>query len=418
MTIDDPDRPGIFASTQNRILFGLSGVLALVSAALIGVILMTDAPPDLPVVAAAPSAQPPAGAAPHGAAGAGEKTHEPSAYSMSVPNRRVAGEPAGDSHANVPVGGDGGHPEAAPVVPSAAPEPPHTAAVPVQPPLPVPALPPLARDSVGALAPAPDPGLVEQSADGLLPKIGADGRQPWQVYARPFDSNDSRPRIAIVLTSLGLSSAATESVIQGLPGGVTLAFQPYADNLQQWIHLSRAAGHEVLVNLPLEPLDYPTNDPGPQALFTAFEPAKNLERLNWALSRVTGYVGVSTHMGSRFTTSRESMMPIMQALRERGLLFLDTRSSARSVATSLATETGVPRAINDRFLDAREVSRATIDARLLEVERIAREAGVSVAVGQSYPVTIERIRAWVQTLESKGLVLAPVSAVVDVQTDR
>ena len=140
------------------------------------------------------------------------------------------------------------------------------------------------------------------SPDGLLPKICVDGRRPWQVYARPFNNSEPRPRVAIVLSGLGLSSAATESAIQGLPGGVTLAFHPYADNLQQWINLARAAGHEVLINLPLEPLDYPKDDPGPQALFTAFKPVENIERLNWALSRVTGYTGVSTHMGSRFTT--------------------------------------------------------------------------------------------------------------------
>ncbi len=263
-----------------------------------------------------------------------------------------------------------------------------------------------------------DPELVERTPQGFLPRVGPDGRQPWQVYARPFDATDERPRLAVVLTSLGLSSAATEAAIQGLPGGITLAFQPYGEDLQQWIGLARAAGHEVLLNLPMEPVDYPSSDPGPQALFTALTPQENLTRLDWVLSRVTGYVGVTNFMGSRFTTSRDAMLPVVQTLKDRGLLLLDSRASARSVAATLATELAVPRAINDRFLDTGEVTRVSIDARLAEAERIALEVGTSVVIGQPYPVTIERLRAWALDLESRGIALAPLSAVVDLQEDR
>ena len=270
----------------------------------------------------------------------------------------------------------------------------------------------------GALAPAPDPALVERTPQGPLPRIGDDGRQPWRVYAKPFNAGDARPRVAVVLSALGLSSAATEAAIQGLPGGVTLAFQPYADDLQNWIQLARAAGHEVLLHLPMEPVDYPANDPGPQALFTALTPQQNLARLEWALSRVSGYVGVTNHMGSRFTTSRSAMQPIIETLKERGLLYVDTRASARSVGGSLATEIGVPRALNDRFIDTGSVNRQTIDDHLAEAERIARETGLSVVVGQPYPVTLERLGVWLADLEDRGIALAPVSAVVNLQADR
>ena len=134
-----------------------------------------------------------------------------------------------------------------------------------------------------ALAPAPDPALVEQSAFGPLPRIGADGREPWQVYARPFDTSDQRPRVAIVISGLGRSAAATEAAIQGLPGAVTLAFLPYGQNLQHLINLARAAGHEILLNLPMEPIDYPINDPGPNTLLTALSIEQNQNRLNWVL---------------------------------------------------------------------------------------------------------------------------------------
>ena len=312
-------------------------------------------------------------------------------------------------------------PPVPPVTPTAsaateAPAVPEGAAVPPAPPAPQVAVVP--RNSERSLAPAPDPGLVESFPQGPLPKIGPDGREPWKVYARPFNGSDKRPRVAIILGGLGLSSAATEAAIQGLPSAVTLAYQPFADNIQQWIRLSRAAGHEVLLNLPMEPVDFPANDPGPRALFVTLSPEENQDRLRWALSRVSGYVGVMNHMGSRFTISRDAMHPILAELKARGLLFVDARSAARSVATVMASEMQVPRAINDRFLDNREVSRASVDARLAEVERIAKEAGVSIAIGQAFPVTIERIAEWARTLEDKGIALVPISAVVDRQSDR
>ncbi len=285
------------------------------------------------------------------------------------------------------------------------------------PPLPT-AAPQPQRRAPGGLPPAPEPALVEPSPLGPLPRIGPNGREPWRAYARPFDAGDERPKVAIILSGLGLSAAATEAAIQGLPSEVTLAFQPFADNIQQWIRLSRAAGHEVLLNLPMEPVDFPANDPGPRALFVSLSPEENQDRLRWALSRVSGYVGVVNHMGSRFTVSREAMQPILAELKARGLLFVDARSAARSVATGLASEMQVPRAINDRFLDNREVSRATIDARLAEVEQIARETGVSIAIGQAFPVTIERVREWSDKLSGKGIALVPISAVVDRQPDR
>lgn len=271
---------------------------------------------------------------------------------------------------------------------------------------------------VGALGPVPDPALVELSASGPLPRISPDGREPWRVYARPFDATDQRPRIAVVVSTLGLSRDATDAAIHSLPGAVTLAFEPYADDLERWIGLARAAGHEVLINLPMEPLDYPISDPGPRALFTALPARENQGRLEWILSRVTGYVGVADTMGSRFTASPEAMSPILATLKARGLMFLDSRASLQSVAAQVASRQGVPRAINDRFLDDGAITRVRIDAQLAEVERIAADIGIAVTIGQPYPVTIERLRLWLPELHRKGFVLAPISAVANQQADR
>lgn len=271
-------------------------------------------------------------------------------------------------------------------------------------------------EHVGPLPPVPDPALVQPSPHGPLPIIAADGRKPWQVYARPFDDADKRPRIAIMVADMGLSQAATQSAIIRLPSAVTLAFAPYASDLQTWIAQARASGHEAVLQLPMEPLDYPHNDPGPRALLTSLKPADNLDRLAWLLGRFTGYVGVTNYMGSKFTASTNDVRPVLEVLAKRGLLFVDSRSSARSVATRVAAELGMPRAYNDRFLD-NEASRSAIDARLEELERIALKNGVAIGIGYPYPVTIDRIANWAPTLGPKGIVLVPVSAVVNKQAE-
>jgi uncharacterized protein len=266
------------------------------------------------------------------------------------------------------------------------------------------------------LLPAPDPNLVEETRDGPLPIVAKDGRKPWQVYSRPFDQSDKRPRVALIISGLGQSTAATDAAIQRLPGAVTLAFSPYAKNLTQWMDLSRAAGHEVLLTVPMEPIGYPENDPGPHTLLTSLSDKENRERLLYLLSRFPGYVGVLNTMGARLTTTPQSLKPVLQELRDRGLMFVDARSSLRSVGASQASEIGLPRAVNNRFIDIK-AARSEIDQRLDELERIAKEGGYAVGIGSPYPVTIERVVLWAQELDSRGIALAPVSAMADKQPD-
>jgi uncharacterized protein len=268
------------------------------------------------------------------------------------------------------------------------------------------------------LTPAPDPALVERGNVGPLPVIAPDGRTPWQVYARPFDRTDHRPRIAILVVGLGLSGAASEAAINDLPGAVTLVFNPFASQLDEWIERARAAGHEVLLSLPMEPADYPRIDPGPKTLLTSLDKQQNLDRARWVLTRVTGYVGVVSLSGSRFTTSKADLLPILDEIKSRGLMFVDSRTTDQSVAASLAKSIGLPHAASDLVLD-RQAARDAIDQRLQQLENLARQNGVAVGItGDVYPVTIERVALWFQSLASKGIVLAPVSATADMQPDR
>jgi polysaccharide deacetylase 2 family uncharacterized protein YibQ len=264
----------------------------------------------------------------------------------------------------------------------------------------------------------PDPALVTEGPTGPLPIIAPDGRQAWQVYARPFVQDRKRPRIAIVVQGVGFSDAATSAAIQTLPGAVSLSFEPYAPDVQRGINAARAAGHEVFLQLPMEPLDYPASDPGPHTLLTSLRPEQNIDRLTWLLSRFTGYAGVITFMGDKFTASTDSLTPVLQEARDRGLMLLDAKSSRNSVAAQVAADLNMPRAVNNRFIDT-EASRVSIDARLLELERIAQQTGTAVGIGtRPYPVTIERIAAWAATLDAKGFDLVPVSAVANRQAVR
>jgi polysaccharide deacetylase 2 family uncharacterized protein YibQ len=263
-----------------------------------------------------------------------------------------------------------------------------------------------------ALAPV-DPVLLESSASGPLPVVGPDGRRPWQVYARPFTVEEDAPRLAIIVAELGFNRETTEAAL-GLPPEVTLSFSPYVADVAALVARARQAGHEVLLDLPMEPASYPADDPGPQALLTSLDASGNIARLEQVLGRAQGYVGVISQMGSKFTTSPEALRPVLSVLAERGLLFVDSKTSATSVAATLAEQLKLPRTANDRFVDI-EATRMAIDDGLAAVEGEARRAGVAVGVGRPFPVTLQRLAAWLPTLESRGIALAPVSAVVDRQ---
>lgn len=237
----------------------------------------------------------------------------------------------------------------------------------------------------------------------------------WERYRQPFNMADERPRIAVVLSGLGLSDGATEAAINQLPAAVTLSFSPYARGLERWIALARSRGHEVMLDLPMEPTTFPNEDPGPQALLTDLSAEENLNRLDWVLSRGSAYVGLAGSMGSRFTASREAMEPILQDVKSRGLIFLDRRTTEDSVVAGLAAEIGVPAAVNNRSVDERQASRVAIDARLAQIERIALTDGYAVAMAQPYPVTLDRLADWATELTARGFVIAPITALAGQQ---
>lgn len=255
-------------------------------------------------------------------------------------------------------------------------------------------------------------GLVEMSRYGPLPAIAPDGRRPFDAYSRPLGQvSAAGPRVAIVLGGLGLSAVTTETAIDRLPAEVTLAFAPYGDELDRLGTRARQAGHELLLHLPLEPYDYPDNDPGPHTLLTGLDREQNRDRLHWLLSRFSGYAGVINYMGARFTASEDALRPFLGELRDRGLVYFDDGSSPRSSASAVARDIGISAAVSNLVVDA-VPTRAAIDEALRRLEDTARESGSALGVGSALPVTIDAIRDWARDLEARGVVLVPATALV------
>ncbi|MEQ1608058.1 MAG: divergent polysaccharide deacetylase family protein [Hyphomonadaceae bacterium] len=260
-----------------------------------------------------------------------------------------------------------------------------------------------------ALPRSPITGYYERTAAGDLPKIGPDGRTPAEAYARPFNAIPGASRISLIVGGLGMTQKHTLAAINELPPEVTLSFVPYANDLQGWINKARAAGHEVLLELPMEAYDYPNVDSGPHTLLTSAKPEENLRRLNILMGKATGYFGVTNYQGARFATDAAAATPVMKALKDRGLIFLHDGAAARSVLPQAADQTGLNFTVADRIVDA-ELSADAIDRELLALEALSIQNGKAIGVGFAYPVTIEQFRIWTEGLKAKGYQLAPASA--------
>ena len=261
-----------------------------------------------------------------------------------------------------------------------------------------------------ALKVSPDPRLLERTRFGPLPKIGPDGSRPLDVYARPVEEPPPGTRvvarIAIVIGGLGISQTATADALSKLPAAVTFAFAPYGQDLDGFARSARAAGHEIMLQVPMEPFDYPDSDPGPHTLTTGAKPGENIEHLHWALGRLTGYVGLMNYMGGKLTSDPGAFSPILKEIGSRGLGFLDDGSSSRSTVASAAGATRTARAAT--VLDA--VSRGDlIDKALEKLEATATSQGFAIGTASALPSTIERVARWSRGLQARGILLVPVS---------
>ena len=265
------------------------------------------------------------------------------------------------------------------------------------------------------LVPAPDPALVEETPNGPLPIIGKDGRQPWQVYARPFDAKEARPRIALIITGLGLDKTLSQSALDRLPGTITFGFDPYAADVKSNLANARNLGHEALLDLPLEPLDYPRQDPGPLTLLTSLDATQNADRLAKLMGKASGYVGFVAIMGARFEAENTSLLPVLENLKRRGLMFADDKAPDQSPVAPIATQMKLAWAAGNSVIDS-ESDPTAIDQALAGLETSAKRGGAALGIAALSPALLDRVAVWLGGLDRKGVVLAPASAVANRQS--
>lgn len=258
---------------------------------------------------------------------------------------------------------------------------------------------------------AGDPSLLEYSNFGPLPRVSPDGRRAREAYARRSPPvPEGVPRMVIVVGGLGLSQTGTQAAIDALPEEVTLAFAPYGSSLQRWVGKARDRGHEVLLQVPLEPLDYPRDNPGEHTLLVSAG-ASNRQDLHWALGRMTSYAGVMNYMGARFTSDERALVPFLGEIGERGLFYLDDGSSQQSLAAKVGEGLNVPVMTADRIVDA-DRSPDAIDRELAALEAVARARGLAIGVASAFPASVEVVSRWVADAKTRGIVIVPASAAI------
>ena len=260
------------------------------------------------------------------------------------------------------------------------------------------------------LSTSPIQRVSEKTRFGILPRIASDGSRPLDVYARPSARRAAaNARVVLIVGGLGISQTGTQEALRILAPDVTLAFAPYGASLDRWMGRARSDGHELLLQLPMEPFDYPDNDPGPHTLLTGAAPEINGERLQFLLGRLTNYVGVINYMGAKFTANDPALGTAMKEIGGRGLMWVDDGSSSRSLAEPTARTTRTPFTRADVVIDG-VAADDMIEARLAQLEQMARAKGLAVGTASALPITLRHLERWTKSLEARGITLVPVSA--------
>lgn len=273
---------------------------------------------------------------------------------------------------------------------------------------------PEGSEAEGMGAEVEDAPPVQQAAVPLiLPQPSVKPTQPnapaWLRYSVSAPKTAGRPMIAVVIDDLGVDKRRSERVITLRPP-LTLAWMTYAEDLPRVTLAAHQRGHELMLHVPMQPMGE-SWDPGPDVLEVGVHPEENRRRLNWGLDRFDGFVGVNNHMGSRYTGDRVGMRVVMEELKKRGLLFLDSVTTDKSVAPELARNYAVPFAARQVFID-NEQSVTQVLGQLAKAEAYARKHGAAIAIGHPHDATIEALSQWLPGLDAKGIVLVPVTAIV------
>ena len=262
------------------------------------------------------------------------------------------------------------------------------------------------------LTPAPVAALIETSATGPLPRIATGGKKPSEIYARPVPMgliHSDAAKIVIILGGMGLNEKLSARAAKELPGDITFAFAPYGENLQDQVDKARARGHEVLLQLPLEPVGYPATNPGPKTLLADGPDAANQDALLWHMSRFSGYTGIINYMGGRFLSAAPAIKPLLSELKKRGILFIEDGSLPLSATDGVAKQMQMPVRHGISVIDL-DANPASITAALNLLEDEAHNNGIAIGTGSGLEITIDTVRDWAKNVGDHGIVIIPASA--------
>jgi uncharacterized protein len=295
--------------------------------------------------------------------------------------------------------------EPPPSRPVLTPPPRPAAAIPPPPPKPAPPTKPASRatapEEVAALPPSP---VVP------TPPVEEPGAEPaWRQFAMAAPNIGGRPMIALVIDDMGVDRKRSAQAV-AFEKPLTLSYLSYARGLERQAAAARAAGHELLLHVPMEPKNR-NLDAGPEVLLVDLKPDEMRRRLRWGLDRFASFVGVNNHMGSRFTADAVAMTLVMEELKRRGLLFLDSRTTGSTVGLAVARRIGVPTAERNIFLDNENTVEA-VNARLRDLEKFARRNGHAIAIAHPRDATLKALTPWLREVEGRGFVLVPLTTVI------
>jgi hypothetical protein len=268
-----------------------------------------------------------------------------------------------------------------------------------------PAFKPVQTKKLSDWMPAPD--LVEKSEFGSLPRISQGNVRPLDAYSRSSGVSGAN-RVAVIIGGLGLSQTGTQAAIRDLPSSISLGFSPFGNSLQRWMQNARREGHEVVLQLPMEPLGYPSINPGPRTLVSGVEPGQNLMNLRWALGRMTNYPVVMNYLGAGMTSKPNVLRPVLKEIRDRGLGYIDDGSASASMAVQLSQDLRLPHASANIIIDSsRDADRMRNNLKALE--SLAKARGYAIATASAFPETVAVVKEWAKEAEKRDIIIVPVS---------
>ncbi|MEE9313487.1 MAG: divergent polysaccharide deacetylase family protein [Rhizobiaceae bacterium] len=256
----------------------------------------------------------------------------------------------------------------------------------------------------------PIPDLIERSEFGHLPRVSAGNIRPLDAYSQSSGMIGAN-RIAIVIGGLGLSQTGTQQAIEDLPASITLAFSPYGNSLHRWMQAAKKGGHEVVLQLPMEPLGYPAINPGAHTLNSKTTKGENLRNLRWSLGRMTNYPLVMNYLGAGMSNKPGAMRPILKEIRKRGLGYIDDGSIRASQVLNIAKDISLPHVRGAIVIDkVRE--EAKIRSNLRNLEALARQKGFALGSATAFPQSVAIVKAWAEEARKRGILIVPASNLI------